>query len=151
MNREIKLKAWDKATKRWITDGFYVLGETTCFDLIARELMKAPLGKTTLERICDVVVVQYTGIKDKNGKEIYESDVVTANGKGNIKWPSEGVVEYVGQGENFCCGYYAINCGKNMDDEVEYARFWDFENFEVIGSALVHPELVSDSIRQNYI
>lgn len=141
--REIKFNAWDRATKRWIALGFYILGETTCFDLVTRELMKAPLEKTTLERICDVVIVQYTGIKDKNGKEIYEGDVVRANTKDKIKWPSEGVVEYCGQGEKYCCGYWAINCGENLDGDIEYAHFWNFENFEVIGNVYENPELAS--------
>ena len=34
MQREIKFRAWDKKLKQYIITGFYILGETTAFNLI---------------------------------------------------------------------------------------------------------------------
>jgi uncharacterized phage protein (TIGR01671 family) len=61
--REIKFRAWDTEMNRWVERG----------ELSIRFNREFDLGKVTPP---SVVLMQYTGRKDKNGREIYEGDVV---------------------------------------------------------------------------
>lgn len=71
--REIKFKCWDKKNKQWLTPWpFNLFGEF----MIIQGL--------PLKRLDDLEVVQYTGLKDKNGKEIFEGDIVTFRRNGKV-------------------------------------------------------------------
>ena len=72
--REIKFRAWDKSKNTFIN--YNVL----CFSKEGFGYAK-PLGYSNMSNPDNLEIIQYTGLKDKNGKEIYEGDIVKINDK----------------------------------------------------------------------
>ena len=81
-------------------------------------------------------VGQYTGLKDKNGKEIYEGDIVQIT-IGGVKF-NFGVVTFGKfKAEIYeCYGWYVYLNGKQTSEAGLY------EEFEIVGNVYENPELL---------
>jgi uncharacterized phage protein (TIGR01671 family) len=122
--RELKFKVWDKLEKRMILpdqgyQGHYVLSLKGEF----HNLQNGSGGK-------EYIVQQYTGLKDKNGKEIYEGDIFKG---GDYKWDA---VRFEG-------GQFEVNLmGARVFTLQELCCDIDYELPEVIGNIFETPELL---------
>jgi len=115
--REIKFRAWDENKKKWLQKYKDIW---LCVDD----------GRTcTLENSgnwdsgdylkgVSVILMQYTGLKDKNGKEIYEGDIVIVHPENKY---GRRVIEI---------------------DLYEGFNHGDGGNFEIIGNIYENPELI---------
>jgi len=98
MNREIKFRAWDK-------------NEGMIFDITSFECVNGKIdgifydGDYIGQVSEDLVLMQFTGLTDKNGVDIYESDIVKCNGyKTEIKW-SKSTGYMIQRGHDRIMGY----------------------------------------------
>ena len=81
--------------------------------------------------------MQYTGLKDKNGKEIYEGDIVREQGfvKTVVKWDNRKQTQY-GHGDSTTCIYAGFSMGG-------WGSSYDTrEEVKVIGNIYENPELI---------
>jgi len=119
--REIKFKAWDKTNKKWC-DCSPAVGWVLNTD--THEIRIQFYGCTD----GNIDLIQYTGLKDKNGKEIYEGDIV----KGYLMindddYSFTDVISY--KAPSFIC-----------DNSADFGL--DMYELEVIGNIYENPELL---------
>ena len=128
--RELKFRAWNEAAKKWVHSGKH---ETGCNILGEMILFGGWMEGVGLQELNNVVVEQFTGLHDKNGKEIYEGDIL--GDKAVVKW-FESLVWDNGGSEHpgFYCKQWIGFCG------MEY--HYGFDGVEVIGNIHENPELL---------
>ena len=90
--KEIKFRAWDKINNRLS----YEICEIDFNDRTVSyrySIRPDGCGLFSNREMKDIILEQYTGLKDKNGKEIYEGDIL--NGRDGLNQPIQGEIEMV--------------------------------------------------------
>lgn len=106
--KEIKFRAWDKEKKGMFNWYFTEKG----------------LFPSDFFNNSDYEVMQFTGLHDKNGKEIYEGDIIETRVSGKSGSAIKAVI------------WNTKYCGFNIKDDEELER-------EIIGNIYETPELLN--------
>ena len=140
MNREIKFRVWDVENKEMLKVQELDF-EPTFYD---GRIAIRPDKYNDYFDTEDMILMQYTGLHDKNGKEIYEGDIVlykdwemAYEGGGNDSFINKGIVEYC---EDNCC----FNVTERQTVDLADVLYKDNEDLEVIGNIYDNPELLGE-------
>ncbi|HHT7042063.1 hypothetical protein B4087_1129 [Bacillus cereus] len=89
----------------------------------------------------DFKLMQYTGLKDKNGKKIFEGDIL------DLSLDDDSVLrcEIVYQAPSFCRKWHNANTIRLRQREIEPLAWNTHIVYEVIGNIYENPELLEES------
>jgi uncharacterized phage protein (TIGR01671 family) len=127
MSREIKFRAWNDSSKKFVTTDFVIRNDgpyILTYDCHNGHMKSwsSPYDKFILQ--------QYTGLKDKNGDEIYEGDIVKAT---SDQYENENFVGKV---------IFDEGCFLTWINKNDIRGIWGEDDIEVVGNIFENPELL---------
>ena len=125
--REIKFRAWHKEKK--------IMGEVLGIDILHKEIFFSNEDVDCYEHtdFKDIELMQYTGLKDKNNKEVYEGDIVKLRANHGI-----GVIKYYDE-----WGAFVVEYIKPRPLTVLGMNYYK-EDIEILGNIYKNPELIKE-------
>lgn len=150
-NREIKFRAWDKNKNCFIPNDVWAVLTTDCsaFGIMLRDWENYREGEYFYKESQELM--RYTGLKDKNGKEIYEGDIVRSDGSMDFSTPtaqSKSVREIY----KMPSGFTGVRINNQFDKSIfssasnwsNYTLFNIRGSLEIIGNIFENPELLGE-------
>lgn len=126
MSRPIKFRAWDNANNEWLNKE-----DAEC--LIIHLDGRYEIDRGWVKVFPDLTIEQDTGLKDKNGKKIYENDIIKDTSDGDclinaVFWCEKG-------------GFWGVK-PRSPFAERDWGWFIGRDNIEVIGNVHENKELL---------
>lgn len=135
--REIKFRAWQPHASYHRQPGMYLVDDMVWHKVTDEQpnagevFLTSQVGTSrSSEFFEDVVIMQYTGLKDKNGVEIYEGDIVRHNQHWSDK-RTQSVVEWI----DSCAQFDPFGSS-------DWALGIKYDEVEVIGNIYENPDLL---------
>lgn len=131
MNREIKFRGKSIYDEEW-QYGSLVKIEKDRYAVIP-PLNDIEIGKSIgMYEVCLETVGQFTGLFDKNGKKIYEGDIIKGFDITVEVWYSEDKACFIAEMK------------EPQNDMVDILGGYDTARMEIIGNIYDHPELIKE-------
>lgn len=138
MNREIKFRVWDNKLNRMLIGTNQYGADEPDFDRSASSagaftrLWEAIARFNQSDRF---TLMQHTGLKDKNGVEIYEGDILTDGRElGCVLWFKHNC--------EFVLHYQDYIEEEDLDPDCDVVKHCGWVGLEVIGNIYENPELL---------
>jgi uncharacterized phage protein (TIGR01671 family) len=136
MNRELKFRTWNTKEMTYFTfkdimgngRSATTIKNATCVECEERDEHK---------------VMQYTGLKDKNSKEIYEGDILSVDGTPMVVVWDNGNLQWIVKHDLNTPTPFRVGDGTKRDLELWYVIEDGFDSF-VIGNLYQTPELLNN-------
>jgi uncharacterized phage protein (TIGR01671 family) len=124
--REIKFRAWDIINRKMYKCAGFLSGQVIIIEDDGKVLGKNDEG---------FILMQFTGLKDKHGKEIYEGDIIQYDYDLHLQYPKE------------------VKYQDGMFRKVSQRQQWnalyiDIDRYEVIGNIYENPGLIGGTQKE---
>lgn len=136
--REIKLRAWRKK--------HFIINQNRMFKVSSIDWYRGYIGEAVEDyerggltinsgHLDSCILMQFTGLKDKNGKEIYESDILEG-------WSKLDVVEVMWRG----AGFWFVSKDRAIQADIEPSISSIMEHeYKIVRNIYENPELLKEN------